>query len=70
MVICIHDHTLVDDVYVHFRRSGFTAERLGGGMVEVAPPDASNAERARCDVLLHLRVWSVINPAVSVELLD
>ena len=46
MLIRVDDHALVDDLCVHFRRSGFTAERVGGGMVEVERPDATSA-RAR-----------------------
>ena len=70
MLIRVDDHALVDDLCFHFRRSGFTAERVGGGMVEVERPDATSAEQRRHEVLMHLHVWKVVNPDATVEPLD
>lgn len=69
MLIRTDDHTLVDDLCAHYRRSGFDAESVGGGMIEVACPDAPDEEQERRDVLMHLRVWKVTNPGARAELL-
>jgi hypothetical protein len=69
MLIRIDDHTLVDDLCAHYRRSGFHAESVGGGMIEVARPDAPDERRERRDVLMHLRVWEVTHSDAQVELL-
>ena len=69
MLIRIDDHTLVDDLCAHYRRSGFIADRVGGGMIAVARPDAPDDARARDEVRLHLRVWKIANPDVDAELL-
>jgi hypothetical protein len=68
MLIRTDNHSLVDDLCAHYRRSGFHVESVGGGMVEVAPPDASNQEQERREVLMHLRVWEVTNPDTHAEL--
>jgi hypothetical protein len=69
MFIRIDDHTLVDDLCAHYRRSGFHAESVGGGMIEVMQPEALDPTQERRAVLMHLRVWEVANPDVSVEAL-
>jgi hypothetical protein len=46
------DHSFVDDLGAHYRRSGFHAESVGGGMIEVARPQAA----ARARNMLGLRV--------------
>jgi hypothetical protein len=69
MLIRIDDHTLVDDLCAHYRRSGFHAESVGGGMIDVAKPDAFDAFQERQAVLMHLRVWEVANPDVATEAL-
>jgi hypothetical protein len=69
MLILMDDHTLVDDLCAHYRRSGFHAESVGGGMIEVARPDAPDEAQERREVLMHLRVWKVTNPDALVELL-
>lgn len=69
MLIRTDDHSHVDDLCAHYRRSGFHAESVGGGMIEVARPDAPDAEQERREVLMHLRVWEVTNPDARVELL-
>src|SRR3954451_25076144 len=67
MLIRIDDHSLVDDLCDHYRRSGFEAEPVGGGMAEVSRPDAPNNDQGRREVLMHLQVWKVIHPDVAVE---
>jgi hypothetical protein len=69
MHIRLDDPTLVDDLCAHYRRSGFAAERVDGGRVEVALADAPSREQERLEVLLHLRVWEAVNPDARGELL-
>jgi hypothetical protein len=69
MLIHLEDHTLVDDLLLHFRRSGFSAESVGGGLIEVSHDDARSADQARRGVLMHLRVWQVTNPSAPTELI-
>jgi hypothetical protein len=66
MLIALDDHALVDDLREHFTRSGFTAEHVGGGMADVQRPDAPDDDQARREIILHLRVWQIGNPRVSV----
>jgi hypothetical protein len=70
MLIRLNDASLVDDLCAHFRRSGFTAEAEGGGMIEIRRPDAPSPEQERREVELHLRVWQATNPAVEIEVVD
>jgi hypothetical protein len=67
MLIQLDDHALVNDLCAHYMRSGFTAEPVGGGMIEVTRPNALTEELERADVVLHLRVWEVTNPDVTVS---
>ena len=69
MLIRLDDPSLTDDLCAHFRRSGFTAESVGGSMVGVRRPDAPSVEQERREVELHLRVWRATNPAARAELL-
>jgi hypothetical protein len=69
MLIRMEDHALVDDLCAHYRRAGFHAESVGGGMIEVARPDAPDEEQERREILMHLRVWQVTNPDASAEFL-
>jgi hypothetical protein len=61
MLIRLTDDSLVDDLCLHFHRSGFTVQRAGGSMVEVS------RSKAR-DIELHLAVWRATNPGVGAEL--
>jgi hypothetical protein len=70
MLIRIENHALVRDLCAHYRRSGFGAESVGGGMIEVTRFDAPDASDERRSVLLHLCVWEAMNPGVSVEPLE
>ena len=69
MLIQLADHALVDDFCAHYRRSGFHAEDVGGGVVEIVRPDAPQVEQERREVLMHLRVWEVLHPDVRAALL-
>jgi hypothetical protein len=69
MLIHLDDAALVDDFCEHYRRSGFVAERVGGGIVQVARADAPTPEQERYEVLLHLRVWEAVNPEARGEVL-
>ena len=62
MVIRIDDHALVDDLCVHFRRSAFEVEDVGGGMIEVRQPSARSDLHERGAIRNHLALWSVLHP--------
>jgi len=69
MYLRLEDHALVDDLCAHYRRSGFTAEPAGSGVVEIRRPDAPDPSQERREVLMHLRVWEVLQPSARAELL-
>lgn len=69
MLIRLDDHMLVMDLCAHYRRAGFQAESMGGGMIEVSHEKARSPEQERWDVLTHLRLWEVANPDARGELL-
>ena len=52
MLIRIDDHSLVDNLCAHYRRSGFEAESVGGGVVEVGRAGAPDEEWERREVLM------------------
>jgi hypothetical protein len=64
MLIHITDHTRVNDLCDHYRRSSFQAEPVGGTMVRVDLDDATTPEQARREAELHLRIWELLNPDV------
>jgi hypothetical protein len=68
MLIRLSDDSFVEDLCLHFHRSGFTAQRAGGSMVEVSRSDAPSPEQARREIELHLTVWRATNPGVGAEL--
>jgi len=67
LLIRIDNHALVNNLCAHYRRSGFTAQPVGGGMIEITRPNALTEDQHRREVLLHLRVWEVTNPDVTVS---
>jgi hypothetical protein len=67
MLLRLDDPRLVVDVCAHFRRSGFTAERAGGSMIEVSMPDAPTSHQAEQAIRMHLQVWQLMNPGQGVE---
>ena len=58
---------LIEDLCLHYRRSGFTAERVGGGMVEVGRRDAPTSDQERREVIVHLAIWALIHPEAEAE---
>ena len=67
MHVLLDDHTFVDDLCAHFRRSGFTADPAGGRMVELALADAPSREQEENEIRLHLQLWRVFNPGRRVD---
>jgi hypothetical protein len=67
MLIRIDDPTRLDELCVHYRRSGFHAETVGGRMLEVSRPDAPTGDQEHREVRMHLRVWRVLHRSVPVE---
>jgi len=65
MLIQLDDHTLVDDLCAHFARSGFTARSVGAGTAEIARRIPSTDDQDRREILLHLRVWQIVNPGAT-----
>jgi hypothetical protein len=59
MLISIEDHALANDLCAHYQRSGFEAESVGGGVVEVTLRDAPTPDQERREVLMHLKIWEV-----------
>jgi hypothetical protein len=68
MLIQIDDQALEADLCAHFARSGFDARLAGPGTVEITRADEPD-EALRRDVVIHLRVWQVVNPGATVTLL-
>jgi hypothetical protein len=68
LLLRLDDPALVDDLCAHYRRSGFTAEPVGGGMVKVRRVDAPDTAQERREVLMHLHVWKIIHPDAGAEL--
>lgn len=66
MLLRLDDPALVDDLCAHYTRSGFTAEWVGGCMVEVRRPDAPSRAQAEREIALHLRVWEAMQPGASI----
>jgi hypothetical protein len=67
MLIRLDDHANVADLCDHYTRSGFAAECVGGGMIEVTRPDAPTQDQGRREIELHLRVWQIANPGLTVD---
>jgi hypothetical protein len=70
MLLRIEDHSLVGELCDHYRRSGFQAEPVGGGMVEVGLLEPLSAEDERQRVLAHFHVWAILHPEDPGELAD
>ena len=62
MRVLLDDPALVDDLCAHFRRSGFTADPDGGGIVELSLTEAPSREQERNEILVHLQLWRILNP--------
>ena len=67
MLIRLDDRTLIDDLCANFRRSVFQAEPEEGAGLRVHQPDAVSTSDERQQILLHLRVWQLINPDARID---
>jgi hypothetical protein len=70
MLLRTNTPSKVDDLCVHFTRSGFSAQSVGGTMVEVFRPDAPSADQERREIELHLRIWQATNDGATAEVAD
>jgi hypothetical protein len=59
--LTFHDPSLLAELTQHFERSGFRVKRAGD-VIDVKRPDAADEEQEKREVLLHLRVWTVMHP--------
>jgi hypothetical protein len=66
LLISIEEPELADAFCAHFVRSGFHAEPIDGGMIEVGRDDAPNPGQERLEIALHLRVWEAMHPDAKV----
>jgi hypothetical protein len=67
MLIRLSDHALVDELCNHYRRSGFMAEPVSGGVVEATRTDAPTRDQCRREVLIHLHIWRILHPNVATQ---
>ena len=68
MLIRLDNAALIDDLCAHFARSGYTAEAVGGGMVDVGWPSTLDERDLREQIALHLRIWQIGNSSAGAEL--
>jgi len=68
MLLRVADQALIEDLCAHFRRSGYAAGSVGGGMVEVSQPNARTPAQERTEIELHGRVWEAMHPEAEVEI--
>ena len=61
---------LVLDLVGFLRRAELLATQVGPAVVEVELPNALDARQAELEINLMIRVWRLLNPAVTVELLS
>jgi hypothetical protein len=66
LLISLEEPELAEALCAHFRRSGFHARPVDGGMIEVDREDAPSPGQARLEIALHLRVWEAVNPDAKV----
>jgi hypothetical protein len=59
-----------DSLCADFRRSGFSAEPVGGSMIEISRLDAPSADQERREIEVHLRVWRAANPESAAEIAE
>jgi len=73
MKIRVEDPNLVDELVHHLRRSGCIAtpceSRGDGTTVEVRVPAALDAQQARMEVAIYLKVFEVTHPGQAADLL-
>jgi hypothetical protein len=69
MRIRLEDHALVDDLCAHYARSGFAVNPVGEGVIEVAQPGSPAEEQERRELMMHLRIWTILNPDAEARIL-
>ena len=69
MKIRVADRESTEELCAHFRRAGFRAAQVAGGVIEVGRDDAPTPEQEEREVSLHLRVWQAVHPDAEAELL-
>jgi hypothetical protein len=70
MLLRTDSPTEAESLCSDFRRSGFSAQPVGGSMLEVSRPDAPSGEQERREVEVHLRVWRAANPESTAEIAE
>jgi hypothetical protein len=68
MLIRLENPSKVDDLCLHYQRSGFVAERVGSTAVMVRQPEAPSSTDERVAIRMHLCIWSLSNPATATRL--
>jgi hypothetical protein len=66
MLVLLDDPAFVDALCAHFRRSGFTADPVEGGIVEVELQSAPSRAQAEAEIRVHLLLWQILNPDAGV----
>jgi hypothetical protein len=66
MRLRLFDPAALPELRQHFVRSGFSVAEDGGRLV-IRRPEATDAERERREIELHLQVWQTMHPDVLVE---
>ena len=69
MLIQLDDPTLAADLCAHYTRSGFQARAVGEGVVEADRPETVTNFQVLRDLVLHLRIWQVVNPEANATLI-
>lgn len=67
MLLRFEYHVLVDELCAHYRRSGFYAQRIGTGLVEVGRPGVDDPREESRDVVSQLRAWEKLHPEAPAE---
>ena len=69
MILRFEFHVLVDELCAHYRRSGFFADRVGAGLVEVGRPGLEDPLEESRAVVSHLRAWEELHPEAHADVL-
>jgi hypothetical protein len=65
-VVSPDNENRLSDLEMHFLRSGFSVECVGGSMIEVRRAGDGNDVSA---IAFHLRAWEAVNPETRVVIL-
>jgi hypothetical protein len=68
MLLRTNSSSEVPNLCAHFTRSGFSAQPVGGTMVEVLRLDAPSPDQERREIELHLRIWQAANEHATAEI--